>query len=115
MVAVLPGEPQTSSVIVLALNWSITSPFTPPPNEPLWTPKMSCSRCTTNPDSATTATIVSTSQKRPSSPFFLLARCGPSFSSVLGGTLGSSDSIHGLVVVTGAFLTRGEGYSTKLA
>src|SRR5271167_163211 len=112
MVAVLPGEPQTSSVIVLALNWSITSPFTPPPNEPLWTPKMSCSRCTTNPDSATTATIVSTNQKRLSSPFFL-ARCGPSFSSVLGGTLGASDSLHGSVVVMGAFLTRGEGRSTN--
>src|SRR5258708_36792468 len=111
MVAVLPGEPQTSSVMVLALNWSRTSPDVPPPNEPLWTPKISCSRCTTNPDSATTATIVSTSQKRPSSPF--LARCGPSFSSALGGTLGSPDAIHGLVVVMGAFLTTSEGYSTN--
>ena len=35
MVAVLPGEPQTSSVMVLALNWSRTSPDEPPPNEPL--------------------------------------------------------------------------------
>ena len=56
MVAVLPGEPQTSSVMVLALNWSMTSPDEPPPNEPLWTPKTPCSRWTTNPDSATTAT-----------------------------------------------------------
>src|ERR1700742_3689213 len=94
--------------MVLALYWSMTSPDEPPPNEPLWTPKTPCSRWTTNPDSATTATIVSISQKRPSSPFFL-ARCGPSFSSVLGGTLGSSDCLHGLVVVMGAFLTRGEG------
>src|SRR4051794_6176908 len=108
MVAVLPGAPQTSSVIVLALNWSRTSPDVPPPNEPLWTPKTPCNRCTTNPDSATTATIVSVSQKRLSSPFFG-ARLGVRFSSVFEGSLGSRDSVHGLVVVMGAFLTRDEG------
>src|ERR1700743_702861 len=113
MVAVLPGEPQTSSVMVLALNWSRPPPDVPPPNEPLWTPKIPCSRYTTNVDSATTATIVSTSQKRLNSPFFLV-RCGPSFSSARWGTLGSRDSVHGLVVVMGAFLTRGERYSANL-
>src|ERR1700722_2507322 len=112
MVAVLPGEPHTSSVMVLAFNWSRTSPDEPPPNEPLWTPKTSCSRYTTNPDSATTDTIVSTSQKRLSSPFFA-PRLGRSFSSAIGGTSGSRDLVHGLVVVIGAFLTRGEGYSTN--
>src|SRR5689334_2745456 len=101
MVAVLPGEPQTSRVIVLALNSSRTSPDVPPPNEPRWTPKTPCNRYTTNPDTATTAAIVSTSQKRPRNPFFL-ARSGatllpspPAEPCFLSGSVLGSDVVVG--------------------
>src|ERR1700757_4194942 len=102
MVAVLPGEPQTSSVIVLALNWSRTSPDVPPPNEPRLMPKTPCNRYTTNPESGETAAIVSTSQKRPRSPFFL-ARCGATLSpSLPAEPCFISGSVLGSVVVLGA-------------
>src|SRR5690348_14904455 len=102
MVAVLPGGPQTSSVIVLALNSSRTSPEVPPPNEPRCTPKTPCNRYTTNPDTATTAAIVSTSQKRPKNPFFL-ARCGAtSLPSLPADPCIFSGSVLGSVVVMGA-------------
>src|ERR1700761_6059586 len=105
MVAVLPGEPQTSSVMVLALNWSMTSPDEPPPNEPLWTPKTSCSRYTTNPDSATTTTIVSTSQKRLNRPFFFFAPYGATFLPLLSAeSCVFSGSVLGSVVVMGTLI-----------
>src|ERR1700761_3456617 len=97
--------------MVLALYWSMTSPDEPPPNEPLWTPNMPCSRWTTNPDSATTATSVRTSQyrlKRPDRPLRLAGRRVAELPSLLAESGGVNGSVLGSVVVMGAFLTSDE-------
>src|SRR5277367_2526354 len=101
MVAVLPGEPQTSSVIVLALNSSRTSTDEPPPKLPRCTPKTPCSRCTTNPESATTTATTKTSQVRLNR-LFLAGRGAPFLSAVPPEDWVANGSVLGSVVVMGA-------------